>query len=38
MLRTIAKLRKVKTVEACSVKCTQNSACEYYKWKVILLT
>merc|ERR1711963_569078 len=33
VLRTIAKLRKVKTVESCSVKCTQNSACEYYKWK-----
>ena len=34
VLRTIAKLKKVKTVSDCSKKCLQNPDCDYYKWKV----
>merc|ERR1712130_433933 len=33
VLRVIEKLKKVKTVEACSQKCIQNPDCDYYKWK-----
>ena len=34
VLRTIAKLKKVKTVSACSKECIENPDCDYYKWKV----
>ena len=34
VLRTIEKLKKVKTVSDCSQKCIQNPDCDYYKWKV----
>merc|ERR1712192_101023 len=33
VLRTIAKLKKVKTVSDCFKKCLQNTDCDYYKWK-----
>merc|ERR1712130_516311 len=32
VLRVIEKLKKVKTEEDCSTKCTQNADCDYYKW------
>ena len=34
VLRVIEKLKKVKTEEDCSTKCTQNADCDYYKWMV----
>jgi len=33
VLQTIEKLKRVETVSACSEKCNQDSACEFYKWK-----
>jgi len=33
VLQTIEKLKRVETVSACSQKCNEEPACDYYKWK-----
>jgi len=33
VLQTIKKQKRVETLSACSQKCNEDPACEYYKWK-----